>query len=103
VEQEIGHLCMVLTHGAIDMPTGSLLCASLEQAQLEVVGLGTPFLDKDFAAYGFLLMDCLWKKTIWEFVSSYEICLLVHHDQVLPKLQWKNDHFIMEALHPVWS
>ena len=60
------------------------------------MGLGSPFLDEDFEAYGFLLTDCLWK-SIWEFVSGYRI-RLVYHDQVLPKLQRNNDRFIMEAL-----
>jgi len=95
VEQEISHLCMVLTHGAIDTPTGSLLRASLEQAQLEV-GLGISFLETDFKVYGFLLTDCLWK-SIWEFISKYKI-RLVNKTQVLPFLQRRNDFFIMEAL-----
>jgi hypothetical protein len=43
VEQGIAHIGLILTHGAIDTPTGSLLRASLEQAQLEV-GIGTSFL-----------------------------------------------------------
>jgi hypothetical protein len=86
---------MVLTHGAIDTPTGSLLRASLEQAQLEV-GLGIPFLDADFEEYGFLLTDCLWK-AIWEFVSTYQISL-EYPDNVLPKRQRHNDQFIMEVL-----
>jgi hypothetical protein len=72
---------MVLTHGAINTPTSSLLHASLEQAQLEV-GLGTPFLNADFTTYGFLLTDCLWK-ALWEFVSTYNI-QLIYKDQVLP-------------------
>ena len=75
---------MVLTHGAIDTPTGSLLRASLEQAQLEV-GLGIPFLETDFKVYGFLLTDCLWKST-WEFISKYKI-RLVNKTQGLPFLQ----------------
>lgn len=83
-EQEIAHIGLVLTHGAIDTPTGSLLRASLEQAQLEV-GIGTPFLSKPFETYGFLLTDCLWK-TIWEFLSTHDISLS-YRDQVLPQLQ----------------
>jgi hypothetical protein len=86
VEQEIGHLCMVLTHagGAIDTPIG-LMGASLgEQAG----PIGSPqFLNADFAEYGSLLTDCccLWK-TIWEFVLTFKI-RLVYNDQVLPQLQ----------------
>ena len=82
VEQGIAHICLVLMHGAIDTPTGSLLRASLEQAQLEV-GLGTSFLSAPFELYGFLLTDCLWS-TIWSFISKHHISL-VNPDQVLPK------------------
>jgi hypothetical protein len=82
MEQGIAHICLILTHGAIDTPTGSLLQSSLEQAQLEV-GLGTPFLDAPFDLYGFLLTDCLWA-TIWAFISKHRI-LLSNPDQVLPK------------------
>jgi hypothetical protein len=84
VEQGIAHVCLVLTHGAIDTPTGSLLRASLEQAQLEV-GLGTSFLSAPFELYGFLLTDCLWS-TIWRFISKHNIALS-NPDQVLPKRQ----------------
>jgi hypothetical protein len=93
VEQAIYHICLVLTHGAIDTPTGSLLRASLEQAQLEV-GIGTPFLSTPFAQYGFLLTDCLWS-SIWSFISSHHISLS-YADQVLPKPQRERDQFIME-------
>jgi hypothetical protein len=95
VEQGIAHVCLVLTHGAIDTPTGSLLRASLEQAQLEI-GIGTPFLDTSFAMYGFLLTDCLWS-TIWSFISSHNITLS-SPDQVLLHRQWHGDGFIMERL-----
>jgi hypothetical protein len=60
VEQGIAHIGLILTHGAIDTPTGSLLRASLEQAQLKV-GIGTSFLSEPFDTYGFfLLTECLW-------------------------------------------
>jgi hypothetical protein len=83
-EQEIDHIGLVLTHGAIDSPTGSLLRASLEQAQLEV-GISTSFLSEPFGTYGFLLTDCLWK-SIWNFLSAHDISL-VNRDQVLPPRQ----------------
>ena len=95
VEQGIAHIGLVLTHGAIDTPTGSLLRASLEQAQLEV-GIGTSFLSEPFAMYGFLLTDCLWK-TIWSFISEHRISL-AFGDQVLPKRQRQGDEFIMQLL-----
>jgi hypothetical protein len=95
VEQEIAHVGMALTHGAIDIPTGSLLWASFEQAQLKV-GLGIPFLDSEFDLLDFLLADCLWK-AIWKFTSTYGI-RLVFHRQVLPYRRHVNDVFIMEAL-----
>jgi hypothetical protein len=47
IEQEIGHIRQVLTHGAIPTTTGTLMQISLEQAQLEV-GLSIPFLDASF-------------------------------------------------------
>jgi hypothetical protein len=56
VEQGIAHICLVLIHGNINTPTGSLLRASLEQAQLEV-GIGTSFLSTSFDTYGFLLTE----------------------------------------------
>jgi hypothetical protein len=71
IEQEIGHLCQVLTHGAIDTTTGSLMQISLEQGQLEV-GISTPFLEASFESYGFLLTD-IWWKTVWEFVWKHGI------------------------------
>jgi len=43
VEQEINHIHKILTHGAIDIPTGILFKAMLKQAQLEV-GSREPFL-----------------------------------------------------------
>ena len=95
VEQGIAHIGLVLTHGAIDTPTGSLLRASLEQAQLEV-GIGTSFLSEPFDMYGFLLTDCLWK-TIWSFISEHRISL-AFGDQVLPKRQRQGDEFIMQLL-----
>ena len=95
VEQGIAHICLVLMHGAIDTPTGSLLRASLEQAQLEV-GLGTSFLSVPFELYGFLLTDCLWS-AIWSFISEHNISLS-NPDQVLPKRQRQRDEFIMERL-----
>jgi hypothetical protein len=82
-------------HGAIDTPTGSLLWASLEQAQLKV-GLGTSFLSASFELYGFLLTDCLWS-TIWCFILEHNISLS-NPDQVLPKCQRQRDEFIMERL-----
>jgi hypothetical protein len=82
VEQGIAHLCLILTHGAIDTPTGALLRASLEQAQLEI-GIGSSFLLEPFETYGFLLTDCFWK-TIWAFISAHSISLSLP-DQVLPQ------------------
>ena len=81
VEQGIAHIGLILTHGAIDTPTGSLLRASLEQAQLEV-GIGTSFLSEPFETYGFLLTDCLWA-TIWAFISAHNISLS-YGNQILP-------------------
>jgi hypothetical protein len=81
-EQGIQQICLILTHGAIDSPTGSLLRASLEQAQLEI-GISTPFLSESFDTYGFLLTDCLWS-SIWQFISTHNISL-TYPEQVLPK------------------
>lgn len=84
IEQAILWICLVLTHGAIDTPTGSLLRASLEQVQLEV-GISTAFLSAPFESYGFLLTDCFWK-SIWSFLSTQDITLSCT-DQVLPTCQ----------------
>jgi hypothetical protein len=95
VEQGIAHLCLILTHGAIDTPTGALLRASLEQAQLEI-GIGSSFLLEPFETYGFLLTDCFWK-TVWAFISAHSISLSLP-DQVLPQRQRQSDEFIMQRL-----
>jgi hypothetical protein len=89
MEQGIAHICLVLMHSTTDTPTGLLLWASLEQAQLEV-RLGTSFLSVPFV----LLMNCLWS-TIWSFISKNNI-FLPDPDQVLPKQQCQRDEFIME-------
>jgi hypothetical protein len=95
VEQEIGHLRQILTHGAINSTTGSLMRISLEQGQLEV-GIGTPFLEASFDSYGFLLTD-IWWKTVWEFIWKHGI-RLTYPDQFLPTLQRTGDVFIMDLL-----
>jgi hypothetical protein len=95
VEQGIAHICLILTHGAIDSPTGALLRASLEQAQLEI-GIGSSFLLESFDTYGFLLTNCLWS-TIWAFISAHHITLS-YPDQVLPQRQRQGDEFIMQRL-----
>ena len=95
VEQEIGHLHQILTHGAINSTTGSLMWISLEQGQLEV-GIGTPFLEASFESYGFLLTD-IWWKTVWEFIWKHGI-RLTYPDQFLPPLQCTGDVFIMDLL-----
>jgi hypothetical protein len=95
LEQAIGQLRQVLTHGAIDTTTGQLLRISLEQAQLEV-GIGTPFLETSFDAYGFLLTDCWWK-SVWEFIWKNNV-KLSYDTQALPTLQRVGDSFIMELL-----
>ena len=84
IEQCIGHLRQVLTHGAIDTTTGILLRTSLEQAQLEV-GIGTPILEASFDDYGFLLTDTWWK-SVWAFVWKHDITL-TFADQALPQRQ----------------
>jgi hypothetical protein len=95
IEQEIGHIRQVLTHGAIPTTTGTLMQISLEQAQLEV-GLGIPFLETSFGFYGFLLTD-IWWKAVWEFVWRNDITL-TYPDQALPQPQRMNDGFIMARL-----
>jgi hypothetical protein len=95
VEQGIAHIGLILTHGAIDTPTGSLLWASLEQTQLEV-GLGTSFLLESFDTYGFLPTECLWA-TIWSFISVHHISLS-YGNQILPKRQRQGDEFIIQLL-----
>jgi hypothetical protein len=92
VEQRIAHIGLILTHGAIATPTGSLLWASLEQAQLKV-GIGTSFLSEPFDTYDFLTE----RATIWSFISAHNISLS-YGDQVLPKRQRQGDEFIMHFL-----
>ena len=59
VEQLIGQVWQILTHGAINTTTGSLLCISLEQVQLEV-GISIPFLEVSYDCYEFLLTNAWW-------------------------------------------
>jgi hypothetical protein len=95
LEQGIGQLHQVLTHGAIATTTGHLMRISLEQAQLEV-GIGTPFLEASFADFGFLLTDCWWK-SVWEFIWKHDITL-TYPDQHLPPQQRDGNSFIMALL-----
>jgi hypothetical protein len=96
IEQAIGHLHQILTHGAINTTMGSLTHISLEQGQLEV-GIGIPFLEASFEIYGFLLTDILWK-TVWEFIwRKHGICL-TYPNQFLLTLQHTGDTFIMDLL-----
>ena len=81
IEQELGHLRQVLTHGAINTTMGSLMRISLEQGQLEM-GTSIPFLEASFESYGFLLTD-IWWKTVWEFIWKHGI-RLTYEDQSLP-------------------
>jgi len=67
-EQCIAALCLLLECGNGPSVAGSLLQASVEQAQLEVGSL-TPFYQLPFQQYGFLLTDC-WLKSLWRFLSE---------------------------------
>ena len=97
VDQEIEHLKRILMHGPIDSPTGHLLRATYEQAQLEV-GTSTPFFELSFDTYGDLLTDCLWK-CMWEFCSKHNIRLQWDcHKLILPRNQREGDSFIVERL-----
>jgi hypothetical protein len=84
LEQAIGQLRQVLTHGAINTTTGQLLCISLEQTQLKV-GIGTPFLEASFDTYGFLLTNCWWKFAL-EFTWKNNV-KLSYDSHTLPTLQ----------------
>jgi hypothetical protein len=95
VEQGIGYLHQLLTHGAIHSTTGDLLLISLEQAQLEF-GIRIPFLEASFDFYGFLLADTWWK-TVWAFIWKYSL-QLTYPDQTIPQPQRICDAYIMELL-----
>jgi len=95
VEQEIDHIWKILTHGAIDTPTGILLKAILEQAQLQV-GSHEPFLNLPFKTHGALLTPCFWKG-VWEFICEHDIWLQ-WAGQAIPLAQCEDDRFIMEEL-----
>jgi len=95
VEQEIDHIRKILTHGAIDTPTGILLKATLEQAQLEV-GSRQPFLNLPFKTHCTLLTPCFWKG-VWEFTCEHDI-RLQWAGQAIPLAQREDDRFIMEEL-----
>jgi len=95
VEQEIDHLKKILTHGAIDTPTGTLLQATLEQAQLEI-GFSQSFLELPYNTHSTLLTPCFWK-VVWAFIWEHNI-LLEWANQSLPSVQQEDDRFIMEEL-----
>ena len=93
--QGIAQIQKFLTHAAIPTPTGMLMNASLELAQVEV-GTSWSIFDMEFNDYGFLLTDC-WIKSLWAFSSTYSI-QLHNPEQVLPKIQREGDSFIMECI-----
>jgi hypothetical protein len=82
-----------LTHGAIPSHTGCLSNISLEQVQMEV-GIGMPLFKSSFDEYGHLLTFC-WIKILWQHLWMNQI-YLCNPEQILQKLQRKQDFFIME-------
>ena len=84
MEQNIGKISKLLTHGNTPSMMGKLIVAQLKQAQLEVE-IGTPILLAPFDQFGCLLTNC-WTKGIWEFTSKYDIALSVD-EYVLLALQ----------------
>ena len=80
---------------AVPTHTGQFFHVSLEQAQLKV-GISTPILESSYDDYGCLLTFC-WIKVLWECLWIYKVTL--HNpDQILPKLQWEGNFFLMEHL-----
>jgi hypothetical protein len=74
---------------------GHFLCLSLELAQIEV-GISSSIFNADFAIFGKLLTDC-WIKSLWEFISTYNI-VLRNPNRSLPSRQRSRDDFIMELV-----
>jgi len=66
-EQGVAAISTFLSSFQTSAPTGLLLLATFEQAQLEV-GLGQPFLELEFETYG-LLLTPWWLRSLWEFLS----------------------------------
>jgi len=79
---------------SLSAPTGSLLLATFEQAQLEV-GLGLPFLELEFETYGPLLTPC-WLRSLWEILSYAGISL--RSSKLVPHLhlQCVGNAFLMD-------
>jgi len=94
-EQGIAALHLLLECGNGPSVAGSLLCTSVEQAQLEVGSL-TPFYQLPFQQYGFLLTNC-WLKSVWSFLSSAQLCLQSSSGSSL-HLQWEHDTYLMDHL-----
>jgi len=94
-EQGITALCLLLECGNGPSVAGSLLHASVEQAQLEVGSL-TPFYQLPFQQYGFLLTNC-WLKSVWSFLSCAQLCLQSSSGSSL-HLQWEHDTYLMDHL-----
>jgi hypothetical protein len=93
--QFIEQVKQVLVQGALQTHTGRYFNISLEQAQLKV-GIGTPILEASYDDYRFLLTFS-WVRLLWQFLWVHSITL--HNpEQVLPKLQWEGDFFIMEHI-----
>jgi len=102
-EQGGAALSTFLSHFQVSTPTGSLLLATFEQAQLEV-GMGLPFLELDFATYSPLLTPC-WLRALWEFLAYAGISL--RSSDLVPRLplQRVGDAFLMDLAFadPSWS
>jgi len=94
-EQGIAGLRLLLECGNGPSVAGSLLCTSVEQAQLEV-GSIMPFYQLPFQQYGFLLTNC-WLKSLWNFLSSAGLHLQSSNGSSL-HLQCEQDVCLMDSL-----
>ena len=95
IEQSIGQIQLILTHGSLASMTGKFFTSSLEQAQLEA-GTGMPLLEAPFLLYGDYTTPNCWVRSLWEFLSKHNIKL--RGAATVPQLQRLNNRFLMEIV-----
>ena len=90
--QQTRHIENLIRFGHLPQDlTGQLICANLEQLQLEV-GVSGNLLCQDYSHYGFLATSS-YLQHLWEFLTKYG--LTMKDDLIIGKLQCQNDTFLM--------
>ena len=75
------HMATIVEEGQAPSITGSLICASIEAAKLEL-GLGSTLIQSNYHYFRKLATDC-WLAHSWKFIHDYNI-ELVEGTPILP-------------------